>query len=840
MKACDPRHTAHTLLARGLWPVPVRAGLKAPLGHAWGKYRPTAESIDSAYARHPGAGVGILLGPEGGVIDIEIDGREGEDILTALFGGEPPETLGWSSTRGPHRIFRYDPRLERLGKSKVNLPGLEVRLGGHGKQLQSCCPPTVGDDGKPRRWNECDTIAELPETVLDYLFQHARRQEHERRRPDKSPEDRARAYVFAPAFPDSIEGQRGHDRLYHVACVLIDGFGLTREQAWPIFREWNQAKAIPPETDEQIAHKLDDAIRNNPSPSLNLLNARGASGAKGQRRTTDRGLLAQEPQSEILLRLASVATPFRCPLGRLYCAVPIEGHIEVHEIGSTRFRLWLKRQYYLERKATPHSQAFQAAIDQLQAMAMHEGVVEPVYVRVAGDATRSIVDLGDPSWRVIEITADGWKIADQSPVRFSRPIGALELPTPERGGSLDQIREIANSDANDRALLIAWWAAALRPTGPYPTLVLTGEQGSAKSTLAEILKLLIDPHVAVLRSEPRELRDLMIGAVKSWILAFDNLSALPIWLSDGLCRLSTGGALAVRKLFSDDDEIFLDAMRPVILNGITDVVVRGDLIDRCLFIHLPTIPEEKRLTQSEVRARFNAVRPKLLGALFDAVAAGLRVTPRVRPAALPRLADFAIFGEAVSRGLGKEPDLFLAEYNRNRQDANESALADSLVAEAIRELVSGDGPWSGTASELLATLVSRRPSNPPSLEKSWPRTPRALSGNVRRLAPQLRMVGVEVEFGKRGSRRRPINIRPLEIAGNRPSPPSSASPDRDFQAQTDDGPPPTRPTTVTEPSSPPGTKTRHCDDGDGSDGQMPGFSTRPAELATHPQIQPPA
>ena len=71
------------------------------------------------------------------------------------------------------------------------------------------------------------------------------------------------------------------------------------------------------------------------------------------------------------------------------------------------------------------------------------------------------------------------------------------------------------------------------------------------------------------------------------------------WLSDSLCRLSTGGGFATRTLYSNDEETFLDATRPVILTGITDFVSRGDLIDRSLFLHLPVIPEEKRRSERQ-------------------------------------------------------------------------------------------------------------------------------------------------------------------------------------------------------------------------------------------------
>jgi hypothetical protein len=82
---------------------------------------------------------------------------------------------------------------------------------------------------------------------------------------------RARAYVFAPRFPDSISGDHGHNRLFHVVCVLVDGFGLSRAEAEPIFRDWNQAKAQPPESDDQVEHKLDDAFNKFPAPSRKLL-----------------------------------------------------------------------------------------------------------------------------------------------------------------------------------------------------------------------------------------------------------------------------------------------------------------------------------------------------------------------------------------------------------------------------------------------------------------------------------------------------------------------------------------------------------------------------------------
>ena len=342
----------------------------------------------------------------------------------------------------------------------------------------------------------------------------------------------------------------------------------------------------------------------------------------------------------------------------------------------------------MEENRPPAAQALQDALGILDARAMHDGREEEVFVRVAGDADRIFIDLGDASWRAVRIDSAGWCLVSDPPVRFRRPAGLRPLPEPARGGTIDRLGDFVNIEAAELLLLIAWLAAALRPSGPYPILVLIGEQGSAKSTLARLARRLVDPHASPLRCEPKESRDLMVGAVNGWVLALDNLSTIWAWLSDSLCRLSTGGGFATRTLYSNDEETFLDATRPVILTGITDFVNRGDLIDRALFLHLAVIPEENRRTESAFWRDFEAALPQLFGALLDAVAGGLRLLPEVKPAAVPRMADFAVFGDAVSRALGNPPGTFLDAYRQNRRDANESAVEDNPVAGAVRELAS--------------------------------------------------------------------------------------------------------------------------------------------------------
>jgi hypothetical protein len=161
----------------------------------------------------------------------------------------------------------------------------------------------------------------------------------------------------------------------------------------------------------------------------------------------------------------------------------------------------------------------------------------------------------------------------------------LPLPVPVRGGSIEALAPFLNLPGrSDFVLVVAWLLAALRHGGPYPLLAVSGEQGSSKTVLSKILRALVDPNAAPVRAIPREERDLFIAAGNGHLLAFDNLSDLPHWISDALCRLASGGSFAVRQFYTDQDEILFQAARPAILNGIEDVITRPDLADRAIFL----------------------------------------------------------------------------------------------------------------------------------------------------------------------------------------------------------------------------------------------------------------
>ena len=483
-------------------------------------------------------------------------------------------------------------------------------------------------------------------------------------------------------------------------------------------------------------------------------------------------------QADILIDLAQTAELFHTPDRTGYADLDINGHRETWPIRGKGYRRWLARRFYDATQGAPSSEALQSALNVIEAKAHFDAPERIVHIRVGGLDGRLYLDLGDKTWQAVEIDATGWRVIDNPPIRFRRAAGMQPLSMPVKGGSVETLRSFLNvqSDA-DFVLVVVWALAVLRNRGPYPVIVLSGEQGSAKSTFASMLRSLLDPNTAPLRALPREDRDLFIAANNGHVLAFDNVSGLSAWISDSLCRLATGGGFAVRQLYSDQDEVLFDAARPVILNGIEEIVTRPDLADRAMFLTLEPIPEEKRRPEAELWAAFEAERPRILGALLGAVVEGIKRLPDTHLEKLPRMADFALWATACETALWPA-GTFWSAYCGNRDEVVEGVIDADPVATAVCTLMATRTLWTGKASDLLGALgevVGERGVK----SKTWPDSPRALSGRLRRAATFLRKVDIEIGFGREGrARTRIITITTHsapENEGARPSTPSTPS-----------------------------------------------------------------
>jgi hypothetical protein len=448
---------------------------------------------------------------------------------------------------------------------------------------------------------------------------------------------------------------------------------------------------------------------------------------------------------------------------RPFVTVPTGGGIETYSLGSEAFQDWLAGATYNLGGTVPKEAAVKDALRVLSAKARQEGRQRETHLRVAGHEGKIYLALWDEGRRVVEVDAEGWRFVTDPPVRFRVTRNRRPLVTPVPGGSISDLREVLNlADERSWKMLVAFILAALRPQGPYPLAWVSGEQGSAKSFLTEVVCFLLD-HQHELGEQgkggPRCEEDLVITAYNNWVYPLDNLSKIPDWMSDALCRVASGKSFSKRKLYKDDEEHTVSVCRPVIFNGIEkELVERSDLLDRSLMIEAPVITKEKRRGEDVLKQRVREIAPGVLGAFLDAVAAGLKNHPTVQPATLPRMADTARWVEACAPALGWRPGEFLEAYDQMQGEAASLALAGWVVAPALFGYLNIHHHYEGTKSKLLEDLTALKNANQNYNLAGWPQSPKKFGGDLRRYTPNLRRYGVEVEHLEKGNRGYKVRI----------------------------------------------------------------------------------
>jgi putative DNA primase/helicase len=502
---------------------------------------------------------------------------------------------------------------------------------------------------------------------------------------------------------------------------------------------WDAADALAEGWTEARAAALVDAAKSIDGSA----DKTNASGNSDQKASGDRRRI---PQRDQLIGCTELVDLWHDANRIAYATYPVNGHLENWPIRSRDFRMWLSGRYFDQTGGAIGGQALEDGIRILEAKAVNNGPLCECFIRVGHQAGKLYLDLCHDDWRAIEITGTTWNIVEKSAVKLMRSNAMRALAHPEQGGLIEELRRFVNVSDDEFMMVVAWIVAAKRHYGPYPILVLNGEQGSGKSVVSRMLRSLVDPSAAPIRAVPKDDRDLVVSAGNSWVLAFDNLSAVPAWLSDALCRLASGSGFATRMLHTDNAEMIFEAARPIILNGIPSLTDRPDLADRALTIHLKAIPENERRPEDELLAEFEAARPRIIGALCDAVSAALRNVGKVKLDRSPRMADFVKWITAAESGLGWEAGEFLAAYSENSRAVSETVFEADSVAVAIKNFVTNDHPsgWEGTPTELLAE-INNRVAEGIRKARSWPMTAQALGNRIDRIAPLLRNKGFVIE-----------------------------------------------------------------------------------------------
>lgn len=740
----DVLNAALAYHARDWCAIPIRPRSKKPVDDRWQNIRLTADEMPAHF--NDGQNVGVHLGaPSDGLVDVDLDCPEAVSVAERFLPSSKA-VFGRTTRRRSHHMYvatpvpKYAKYADPDQPDKVTL--VELRQDGH----QTVLPPSTHESGEAITWDEEGEPARVDGALLTAAV--------------------AKVAAAALLARHWRKGVRNDLALALAGGLLAAGWAIEDVERFILAvadaahdEEASARASLDPTITTTAAKTTAERIEKGenvtgwPRLAELLTSAKVVSAVRKWL-----GIVAAKDkktsQATALVQLAEDTELFVTPEQVAYATLEVEGHRETHRLRSNAYKRWLAQRYYAEHGKVPGSQAIHDALLTLEGDAQRTTRV--VYTRVAGNGDAIYIDLANEKWEAIEITPHGWRVISDAPVKFRRERGTAPLPYPITGGSLNELPAFVNVSEEHVPLLVGFTICALNPRGPYPVLVMRGEQGSAKTSAGRVLKALVDPSTSPVRSVPRDPGDVMISATHTHCLLYDNLSWTPDWLSDVFCRLSTGGGFTKRELYSDEDEIILDAKRPLILNGISDVATRSDLLDRSFLIELPTIPEDRRRPESELWAAFEQARPRILGALYDAVACALCNINSVKLDQLPRMADAAMWVVAAEPSLPWDAGTFVKALKSNRDTAHDVALEAEPVVTALLGIAK-DGPFEGTATELLDRL-NLRASVTAQRSKRWPKDGTRLSGIVRRLAPALRANGLAIEFDDGAGARRTRRI----------------------------------------------------------------------------------
>lgn len=313
---------------------------------------------------------------------------------------------------------------------------------------------------------------------------------------------------------------------------------------------------------------------------------------------------------------------------------------------------------------------------------------EHTYLRCASYNNNIYYDLCNNDLEVIEISKDGYKITNNSPVLFEKSSIEREQVKPSNNGDINKLIPYLNISSEDILLFIVTLICAFIPNIPHPIFMVHGRMGSGKSTLCRILKELIDPAAADIRPLKKDERDFRHNVLFEYFIPFDNLSSIDTQTSDALCRLVTGETQIDRELFTNTGTFVYSLQKVLAINGITDVATNADLIDRSIIFVLPTITSEKREIVTNFQKRFECDKPDILAGIFNIISKAIALyeqTPKIKR--LPRMADFAQWGYCVAEVYNKSGNEFLKQYN-NHINAQYNLLANNnIIVMAITRFV---------------------------------------------------------------------------------------------------------------------------------------------------------
>ena len=617
------------------------------------------------------------------------------------------------------------------------------------------------------------------------------------------------------------EGSR-HDSLIRIANSLLFRYGddakTEQQDLKDFFVDINNKRCEPPLSINELNSIWKDAV--------SYYVTKKEQEKEGERRKNHHGKQSKEEQqesyAEILVQLARDNTElfFKDQYGTAFALVKINNddddqHGEVIRLESNKFKRYLSKLFYdNQNRRVVNSDAINNAVQVLEAKTEYEGQTIPLSLRVASKkennnnednslTTTIYYDLTNPKWQYIKITNHQWELVDNNNNNSNIPPATLfvrynQVPQvlPDRNYEpdvFDKFLTLTNiNDEQNRLLLKVYIVSLFIPDIAHVILILHGEKGSAKSTLQQLIKLLVDPAKPTLLTIHKDRNEFVQQLNHNHLAFYDNVKHVPYWLSDEACKAVTGIGQTKRKLYSDDDDVVYEYKRCLGFNGINISLIEPDALDRSILIELNRITKEDRKLESDILAVFGNIRSKLLGYIFDTIVKSLPIKPSISLLDLPRMADFAVWGEAIARAMGCRPMEFINAYNENIGRQNIEAIESNPLAQTIDKFVDSwyneKGEitfWEGSTKEALEQLNRLAQLYKIDTDsKLWPKATNSLTRKLRPILSNLREgLGIQVIIGRNTGSDDKNKKNTSTIRIEKISPPPPLSPPDQNQAQ---------------------------------------------------------
>ena len=514
------------------------------------------------------------------------------------------------------------------------------------------------------------------------------------------------------------------------------------------------------------------------------------------------------PQNLVELVLKNSKELFKDEFKVPHIQVVLNNQYRTLPIDSIKFKRYLSKLYSDTKEGkVANSEAINSTISQLEAKAFYEGRTIPLHLRVAWDnpdTTQTIYyDLSsDEKNRCIKITKDRWEIVENQPVVLFRRYDHLEpqvepIKTNFDGignKMLDEFLSLFNLKKNDseeniediKLLLKSYFISLFIPDIPKPILLLHGEQGGAKSTFQELVKMLVDPSITKTLTFPKNTDEFIQQLSHNYIAYYDNVSVIQDWISDLLSRAVTGSSFSKRALYTNDEDIYYNFKRIIGINGIDLAATKADLLDRSIIIQTQRIDKKDRIKIKKIWEKFNQLKPYVLGYILDILVKVLLYKTEHGgeidfPNGHNRMADWEEYAEIISRCMGYPDGKFQEVYQKNIGIQIDEAIQASPLSQAIIEFMTeetvigtdeatgndikstkGGDEWKGTPTELykeLNNIAIGKLNINVTRNKLWPKSPSALTRKINGVKTNLREKGFEIALGVRdGKGKRFITI----------------------------------------------------------------------------------